>query len=108
MRQGSCNKGRCEIKFYPGIISVSQGVVRLAVDHDIDLFPLLQRHVEGDWGEMGLEDKCQNMVAMQEGGRMMSAYKTPHGEIWVITEPIEPPIDPKWRITTTFLLPSEY
>jgi len=61
----------------------------------------LAKHVNGDWGEVtGADDKA-NMVALREGGRLLSAYSTLKGEkIWVITE-----YD---RSTTTILVPDEY
>jgi hypothetical protein len=61
----------------------------------------LQRHSRGDWGELSPEDVQANHQALQDGSRIVSAYKvTPTLKVWLITE---------WdRSATTILLPSEY
>lgn len=62
---------------------------------------LLVRHVTGDWGELEEEDKEENERSVEQGFRILSAYKLETGvKVWVITE---------WdRSVTTLLLPSEY
>jgi hypothetical protein len=62
----------------------------------------LRRHINGDWGEhLDGHDIKQNMIALREGGRIVSAYQTRKGEdIWIITEAD--------RSSTCLLLPSEY
>ena len=61
----------------------------------------LDRHVNGDWGEVPEEDKQENEFSVQHGFRILSAYTTSAGEkIWIITEAD--------RSYTTILLPSEY
>jgi hypothetical protein len=61
----------------------------------------LSRHVTGDWGELGEEDRRENQFSLQKGFRLLSSYKTNAGErVWVITEAN--------RSHTTILLPSEY
>jgi hypothetical protein len=61
----------------------------------------LQRHQNGDWGELEDEDRKENDVSLREGFRILSAYhlkdKT---KIWLITEAD--------RSATTVLLPEEY
>jgi len=63
----------------------------------------LERHLNGDWGEMCEEDKWANdgALAEKEPGRLFSSYNINENEkIWIITE---------WdRSYTTILLPSEY
>ena len=61
----------------------------------------LVRHARCDWGEVGKEDWLANDEGLENGGRLLSAYRTSLGErIWVITE---------WdRSVTTLLLPDEY
>ena len=47
----------------------------------------LDRHVQGDWGEVCDEDKRANDEALVDGSRLLSAYRTLKGErIWIITE----------------------
>jgi hypothetical protein len=69
----------------------------------------LARHARGDWGHVCPSDKEANNEALQDGGRLLSAYPLDpskpckgHGEncLWIITEAD--------RSATTFLLPDEY
>jgi hypothetical protein len=61
----------------------------------------LQRHVTGDWGEVDAEDWRRNDEAVQDGTRILSAYRTLKGEaLWVITEAD--------RSVTTLLRPHEF
>ena len=62
---------------------------------------LLARHMRGDWGDLGEEDKAENDLSVKEGFRILSAYRLRTGvKVWVITEAD--------RSATTFLLPEEY
>ena len=61
----------------------------------------IERHANGDWGDVPEEDKRENALSLQHGFRILSAYTTSAGDqIWVITEAD--------RSATTILLPSEY
>ena len=62
---------------------------------------LLLRHVTGDWGNLDDEDKKENELSVEQGFRILSAYKLETGvKVWLITE---------WdRSVTTILLPDEY
>ena len=61
----------------------------------------LRRHCSGDWGELDAEDWAANDRALQEGSRLLSAYKLRDGtKIWIITEAD--------RSSTCLLLPEEY
>lgn len=61
----------------------------------------VNRHVQGDFGEMCDEDRALNNEAIANGSRILSAYKTAKGErIWVITEAD--------RSSTCLLRPDEY
>lgn len=40
----------------------------------------LNRHVTGDWGELGDEDKAENNYSLKHGFRILSSYKTAAGE----------------------------
>jgi hypothetical protein len=60
----------------------------------------LDRHAAGDWGDLTPFDWHQNELALEEGTRLFSAYETPRGKAWVITE---------WdRSSTCVLLPQDY
>ena len=61
----------------------------------------LNRHVKGDWGELGDEDKQENELSLKEGYRLLSAYEGKGlPKIWIITEAD--------RSATTILFPEEY
>ena len=66
----------------------------------IEIFDALERFCNKDWGEMGEEDKAANEQALVEGNRIMGAYQTCKGKIWIITEAD--------RLATTVLFPNEY
>lgn len=66
----------------------------------------LRRHISGDWGELCDEDNELNDAAVNDGSRILSAYRTTTDErMWVITEAEDG--DGK-RAATTLLLPTEY
>ena len=61
----------------------------------------LALHQIGEWGIVCDEDKVLNDEALEQGERILSAYKLCSGaKLWIITE---------WdRSVTTLLLPDEY
>ena len=61
----------------------------------------LQRHINGDWGDLKPDDKRANDLAIEHQMRIFSSYKLPSGKkLWIITE---------WdRSHTTLLLPEDY
>lgn len=60
----------------------------------------LQRHVNGDWGDLCPEDAMVNDEALQHGGRLFSVYGSGQHRFWIITE--------SDRSVTTVLLPEDY
>lgn len=65
----------------------------------------LDRHVQGDWGEVSEGDKDANEVALVDGSRLLSAYTTRQGvRTWIITEAAD---EAGQRLATTILLPDE-
>jgi hypothetical protein len=40
----------------------------------------LQRHVQGDWGEVCEEDRKENRLSLERGFRLLSVYRTGAGE----------------------------
>ena len=85
--------------FHPGRILATPGALSLA-ECGINLLEYLKRHVNGDWGDVCDEDKVENLFSLKHGLRLLSAYNTPFGVLWIITEAD--------RSVTTFLLPDEY
>ena len=62
---------------------------------------LLDRHVNGDWGEVPDADKRENELAVEQGLRILSAYTTSAGDkLWILTEAD--------RSATILMLPEEY
>ncbi len=90
-----------EAKFPVGrVVATPSALAALeqAGQHPIEF---LDRHVTGDWGEVGQEDWAENEFSLREGFRLLSAYSTKDGEkLWIITE--------RDRSVTTILLPGEY
>ena len=69
--------------------------------HKDDMFHAFFRHASGDWGEVDEEDWNANENALDDGGRLLSAYTDRKGNrFWIITEAD--------RSSTTILLPEEY
>jgi len=61
----------------------------------------LQRHSQGDWGDISPEDEGENERALRKGYRLFSVYEhSIHPTIWIITEAD--------RSVTTILFPHEY
>lgn len=78
----------------PGALSAFQKAEQLPAE-------FLDRHVNGDWGDVPEEDQHENEVAVEQGFRILSAYTTSAGDrIWVLTEAD--------RSATIILLPEEY
>ena len=66
-----------------------------------EILRALRRHGLGDWGNTHPEDEGQNDLALQNGERLFSVYRSRSGQtFWIITE---------WdRSATTVLLPDDY
>jgi len=85
--------------FPPGTIVATPGALEL-VEQGLDLRRYLTRHLHGDWGDLDTHDRQVNHRAVVQRLRILSAYDTPCGKLWIITEAD--------RSVTTLLLPSEY
>lgn len=58
------------------------------------------RYTRYDWGDLCASDKAINDAAVEGADRVLAAYHTSAGVIWIITE---------WdRSATTILFPNEY
>lgn len=61
----------------------------------------LQRHQNQDWGTLNQFDRAANDQALQEGTRILSAYRDANGvTFWIITEAD--------RSATKVLMPEDY
>ena len=93
-------------KFSLGQTLSTPGALKALQDAGQSPADFLSRHLVGDWGEVCADDKDLNDLAVVEGSRILSAYRTLKGEkIWIITEATD---DGGNRSATTLLLPSEY
>lgn len=88
-------------RFPPGQIVATPGALEALSDAGQTPLEFLRRHLMGDWGEVDATDAAENELALQEGYRLLSAYRTKLGvKLWIITEAD--------RSVTTLLLPDEY
>ncbi len=89
------------LKFPLGRIVATPGALKALEQANQNPFEFLERHQAGDWGDLCEEDKKENEFSVQNGFRILSAYRTRTDvKIWVITEAD--------RSATTLLLPHEY
>ena len=84
-----------------GQIVITPGALAEITDAGQTPFEFLIPHMHGNWGELSNDDKELNDIAVHQGDRILSAYRTSKGvKIWIITE-----CD---RSSTCILLPEEY
>ena len=86
------------VMFELGVVTATPGAL-------LDFGPaliaeVLGRHASGDWGDVDAWDWAQNNCALQDGARLFSAYGTPRGRAWVISEAD--------RSSTCILRPEDY
>jgi len=88
-----------ETKFSLGQIVATPSALEEIPNEEI--LAALTRHVQGDWGELDPEDQKSNERALEQGGRLFSAYWSIRKiKFWIITEAD--------RSATTILLPQDY
>jgi hypothetical protein len=85
-------------RFSLGRILTTRGIAEQF--DSLEVGALLTRHMNGDWGNLSNNDMKLNEIALTENDRVFSAYETPKGKVWVITE-----YD---RSATTVMLSDEY
>jgi hypothetical protein len=86
-------------KFKTGrIVSSANALNHLTYD---DILSGLVRHITGDWGDVGKDDRKENELSLEKGFRLWSVYHTEKGvRFFIITEAD--------RSATTVLLPEDY
>lgn len=91
-------------KFSLGEVFLTSGVASFMKEYDIpysEITNLLNRHANGDWGNLSENDKEMNEQALRSGNdRILSKYKLLFEDVYVITE--------SDRSYTTIMFPSEY
>jgi hypothetical protein len=89
------------VKFSPGSVVATPGVLEAFRASGDDPMAYLVRHVAGDWGEVNSEDWQANEESLLHELRLLSVYTMNNGtKFWIITDAD--------RSATTFLLPDEY
>jgi hypothetical protein len=89
------------IRFALGQVVTTSGALQALQKAEQEPSEFLDRHVNGDWGEVPEEDKRENEFSVQQGFRILSAYTTSAGDrLWIITEAD--------HSATIILLPEEY
>ena len=102
LRQNS-NTARANIgaRFALGQVFITPGAQEALDVAGQTAMQFLRRHVSMDWGEVSEEDAQENELALREGFRLLSSYRTSAGtRIWIITE--------SDRSSSTVLRPDEY
>lgn len=91
-------------KFKLGQIVATPEALDLLEERGVSAYGFLERHVQGDWGDVSTEDWLANDQALVDETRLISVYHIPDDEgedvIWILTEAD--------RSATTILLPSDY
>lgn len=88
-----------QTKFPLGRIVATQNA--LDSIHLEDIQKALERHAQGDWGDLDEHDLAANEEALVHGNRILSAYLSrTQVRFWIISE--------RDRSSTTVLLPSDY
>ena len=89
------------IRFALGQVVTTPGALQVLQKAEQEPSEFLDRHVNGDWGDVTDADKQENEVSIEQGFRILSAYTTSAGDrIWVLTKAD--------RSATIILLPEEY
>lgn len=92
--------------FEAGRIVATPGAIEAFEVAGQSVSDFLSRHLRGDWGTVGDDDKSLNDQSVVDGSRILSAYVLNTGvKIWIITEGTD---DHGKRIATTVLLPEDY
>jgi len=91
-------------RFPVGKLVVTLGIQQLIDQHAFPVMEYVDRHAQGDWGNVLVGDYAENELAVEMGDRVLSVYAVTYDEqrieFFVITEAD--------RSVTTVLLKSEY
>ena len=100
------NSDTAHPKFELGQIVATPGALEALEQSDQSPSEFLKRHLQLEQGDLCDEDHELNAAALQDGSRILSAYKTTKGvKLWIITEAED---GDGHRSATTLLLPEEY
>lgn len=87
------------LRFHPGRLMITRNAKDVLPHMEVNA--AIERHLNGDWGDVCPSDWQLNEDALKHGNRLLSVYHT-HDDVkfWIITE--------SDRSATTVLLPSDY
>lgn len=87
------------LRFHPGRLMITRNAKDVLPHMEVNA--AIERHLNGDWGDVCPSDWQLNEDALKHGDRLLSLYHT-HDDVkfWIITE--------SDRSATTVLLPSDY
>jgi hypothetical protein len=89
-----------------GRLFLTQSIIDLRPQLLGEIYPILMRHAECDWGDVSSEDREANERALEDGSRILSVYHLTDGtKIWIITDAEDANCR---RPQTTVMLPSDY
>ena len=72
--------------FSLGKIVVTRNCLNYAQEHGVNLTKLVERHANGDDGDLCKADQALNDLAIQTEGRVFSSYTIKGVKFYVITE----------------------
>ncbi|HEY4360366.1 MAG TPA: hypothetical protein VGN17_05340 [Bryobacteraceae bacterium] len=88
-------------RFPLGHLVATPGALRALAETNQTPQQFVNRHANGDWGDLDEADRNENELSVAKGFRILSAYQLQDGtKIWIITEAD--------RSSTCILLPEEY
>ncbi len=97
----------CKVRGRPrlfelGSVVATPAALDLLQTHGVNVANLLEKHQRGEWGaSLSANDARANDLAVQHGGRILSAFNVAEGKrLWIITEAD--------RSVTTILKPEDY
>jgi hypothetical protein len=94
------------VKFALGKIAATPAALEALAESGQTPEFFIEKHAACDFGIVSEEDRQLNLAALEDGSRILSAFKTLRGRrIWVLTEATD---DDGHRAATTILLPQEY
>ena len=100
------NSKTTNAKFELGQVVATPGALEFLEQSSQSPSEFIQRHLQREQGDLCDEDHELNGKALQDGGRILSSFKTTTGvKIWIITEAVD---GNGHRSATTLLLPEEY
>ena len=86
-------------RFHPGQLMITRNAKDTLPRVEVNA--AINRHLQGDWGDVCQSDWQLNEDALKHGGRLLSVYHTQDEvKFWIITEAD--------YSATTVLLPSDY